>query len=88
MAAAALFQPILMGKPRQLLKDSLKDRRLGRGLINPVQCPLRSESYQMLRCREMTRWADSDHLHCGKMASFSVSGKARKRYHPDAMPIC
>jgi uncharacterized protein len=25
MAAAALFQPILMGKPRQLLKDALKD---------------------------------------------------------------
>jgi predicted RND superfamily exporter protein len=25
MAAAALFQPILMGKPRQLLKEALKD---------------------------------------------------------------
>jgi hypothetical protein len=25
MAAAALFQPILMGKPRQHLKEALKD---------------------------------------------------------------
>jgi len=25
MAAAALFQPILMGKPRQTLKEALKD---------------------------------------------------------------
>jgi hypothetical protein len=25
MAAAALFQPILMGKPRQALKEALKD---------------------------------------------------------------
>jgi hypothetical protein len=25
MAAAALFQPILMGKPRQELKEALKD---------------------------------------------------------------
>jgi hypothetical protein len=68
------FRKALMSRYRRLKIEggaffymlALADRGsdlLGRVLINSAQCPLRSESDRLLRCREMTLWANRDILH-------------------------